>query len=395
MGMESPFFMTKLECPICGTVNEFENIKMGAYIESGRETDFAPRDIIWANPDYQPTSPLLYFMATCSHCFYTHEFNKEFKEWKNDNTFKMYRLKNLREKHLKKLAEPNSSIRTLGSAIDSKNYPFQSAVIKLLLGIYDELLMERPSALDLGRYYLRIAWLYRENEEGMSGVHQAEKMSLANWGRIVHGLIATGQDLKEKLDKLKNVVEIQFKVKSSDQEQNLKRESIKNNYLKVMKELSLLSSGLEQKSDELLSIYARSEKLAFEQSDKSFSLAEGFRSFPTFETFLSSLRKEWSEIPTNEYEAIKLSLKYYKQSFEQSRDISPGNQQIQATYLIGELSRRVGDYEEARKYFNVAIRAGQDFVNKNREDVNKIALARKVLELAFEQGKLNLAEAQS
>ena len=393
--MESPLFMTKLECPICGSVNEIENIKVGAYVEGGRETDFAPRDIIWANPDYQTTNPLLYFMATCSHCFYTHEFNKEFKEWKNDNTFKMYRLKGLREKHLKKLAEPDSLIRTMGSAIDAKHYPFQSAIIKFLLGIYDELFLERPSALDLGRYYLRIAWLFRENQKGMTTVHQAEKMSLANWGKTVRGLVAAGQDLKSRLDKLKSVVDAQFKMKSSDEEQNTKREAMRNDYLKIMEELNSLVSHLDRKSDELLSVYARSEKLVFDQGDKSFKLAEGFKSFPSFEAFFSSLLKEWREIPTNEYEAIKLSLKYYKQSFEQNRDINPGNQQIQATYIISELSRRVGDYEEARKYFNVAIRVGQEFINKNRDDVNKTALARKILELALEQGKLNLAEAQS
>ena len=88
-------------------------------------------------------------------------------------------------------------------------------------------------------------------------------------------------------------------------------------------------------------------------------------------------------------------MKYYKQSFEQSRDISPGNQQIQAAYLIGELFRRVGDHEEGKKYFNLAIRVGQDFVNKNRDDVNKTALARRILQLAIEQGKLNLVEAEA
>lgn len=394
MKIESPFFMSKLECPICGTTNEFENIKVGAYAETGRETDFSPKDVIWANPDYQAINPLLYFTASCSHCFFTHEFNKEFKEWKNDNVFKMYRLKTLREKHLKKLAEPDSIIRALGSAIDPKEHPFQSAIMKFLLGIYDEILLERPSALDLARYYLRVAWLFRENEGGGRGLHQAEKMNLSNLGKTVHELVSIHRGLKERLYKFRDMVEMHSKVKSQDENHNLKREAIRNDYLKTITELDSLISPLEQKSEQLLSIYARNEKLALEEGDESFKLSGGFKNFSSFESFLASLRKFWTEIPINEYEAMGFSLKYYKQSFEQSRDISPGNQQIQAAYLIGELSRRVGDYDEAKKYFNVAIRTGQDLVNKNKDDVNKAALARKILELAFEQGKLNLSEAK-
>ena len=44
-------------------------------------------------------------------------------------------------------------------------------------------------------------------------------------------------------------------------------------------------------------------------------------------------------------------VEYYKKAFADGRNISPGNQQIQASYLIAELSRRIGDYDEAKQYF--------------------------------------------
>ena len=45
MASESSFFLTKIECPICGTYNEFENIKMGSYNEQDR-LDSAMDDLL-------------------------------------------------------------------------------------------------------------------------------------------------------------------------------------------------------------------------------------------------------------------------------------------------------------------------------------------------------------
>ena len=75
MQNDSPFLLSKVECPICKTLNEFEIIKVGAYAERGRDTDFCPLDIHWRFPPYQAYNPLVFFAATCSNCFYTRELN--------------------------------------------------------------------------------------------------------------------------------------------------------------------------------------------------------------------------------------------------------------------------------------------------------------------------------
>ncbi len=33
MANDSPFYLTRLECPICKTLNEFETVRVGAYVE--------------------------------------------------------------------------------------------------------------------------------------------------------------------------------------------------------------------------------------------------------------------------------------------------------------------------------------------------------------------------
>jgi uncharacterized protein (DUF2225 family) len=160
---ETPLFLTRIECPVCGTVNEYETIRVGAYTEGERDTDFCPSYIKWRNPKYQRFHPLLFFTATCSHCQYTREFNGKFKDWSRDNNFRTYRLKSIKEKHLSYLAAADSFIKLVGGFLDQENYPDETAVLKLLLAAFDELLNEHPSHLDLGRFYLRVAWLFRHS----------------------------------------------------------------------------------------------------------------------------------------------------------------------------------------------------------------------------------------
>ena len=152
MANESPFYLTRLECPICKTLNEFETVRVGAYVEKGRDTDFCPLKVEWRYPKYQSYNPLAYFTATCSNCYYTREFNNSYKEWKNDGNFRTYRLKTVKEKHLDQLATADSVIKKMGQGIDLAEYPSESAILKLHLAAFDELFAERPSQLDLGRF---------------------------------------------------------------------------------------------------------------------------------------------------------------------------------------------------------------------------------------------------
>ncbi|MFQ5454381.1 MAG: DUF2225 domain-containing protein, partial [Candidatus Zixiibacteriota bacterium] len=120
-----------------------------------------------------------------------------------------------------------------------------------------------------------------------------------------------------------------------------------------------------------------------------------FGQFHSFTEYMLSLKEKWNKIVTNEKEALEKAVYYYKEAFAGGRDISPGNQQIQASYLIAELSRRIGDYDNARQYFNSTIKYGQEFIYNNRNDKSRTALARKILELAIEQGKINMEALKS
>jgi hypothetical protein len=254
MKLESPFFLTKVECPVCGQINEFENIKAGAYTETDRDTDFCPKGIIWANPEYQKINPLLYFMATCRNCFYTHEFNESFKEWKMDRFFVTCRRSLIQEKHRQELKPERGVINRLGEALNPEGHPFESAVIKLLLGIYDEKIIEGSNPLDLGRYYLRIAWLYRENQKRKNAPHEIEKLNLTSLEQTLISLQSNFQNQERKIYDLKASLDACFPTETGMAEMDQKKEQFQLKYLKGLEKIQEDISSLQEGLDELVDI---------------------------------------------------------------------------------------------------------------------------------------------
>ncbi len=386
MTSETPVFLTKVECPICKTINEFETIKVGAYIETDRDTDFCPKDVKWRNPRYQAYNPLLYFTATCTNCFYSREFNNRFKEWKNDAYFKTFRLKAVKEKHLEMMASADSVIKEIGIELDPNRYPNETAILKLVLAIIDESMYEKPVHLDLGRFYLRIGWLYRAIESGENTNVQVSR------GHIIE--VESGfNDLKRVLESVSdNVTVIERAVAEQFSDDTISAElksllyQVKDKYSVELASFREMLSLLDGKLDALKTIIQEHRQLTLGTDDGTQS---GFHNHASFHDFLNKLNQKWDIIPRNEKEALTLAANHYVRAYEEGYDIAEGNQQIQASYLIAELSRRIGEYERAKEYFNKTIRSGQEFIHRYKGDKSRTALARKILELAIEQGRSN------
>ncbi|UCD62822.1 MAG: DUF2225 domain-containing protein [Candidatus Zixiibacteriota bacterium] len=393
MSSESPFFLSKIECPICKTVNEFETVRVGAYYEDGRDTDFCPTSIRWRYPRYDGYNPLVFFTATCGNCYYTREFTKSFKEWKSDNNFRTYRLKSVKEKHLDQLAVADSIVKKMGESIDVSRHPNESAIIKLNLAIFDELLCEHPSDLDLGRFYLRLAWIFRDQEKGENpGLRFLRGLMLEVDNRF--------QTFRERFESARQELAAFARHLSSHFESNELSSEVKARMGpfkdKLMEQVQSLAGEADGSSQRLQTLVELMEEYkAVAMGDEVGGEAAAYGQWSSFGEFLMSLKRGWEGIVTNEREALEKAIHYYKRAFSSGRDISPGNQQIQASYLIAELSRRIGEHDDARQYFNSTIKHGQEFIYQNRKDPSRTALARKILELAIEQGRANMEALKS
>ncbi|MEW5993425.1 MAG: DUF2225 domain-containing protein [Candidatus Zixiibacteriota bacterium] len=393
MSSDTPFFLTKVECPICRTINEFETVRFGAYVEEGRDTDFCPVGITWRHPRYQAYNPLTYFIATCGNCYYSRELTGEFKDWKDDQQFRMYRLRTVKERHLEHLARDGSFVRQMGQAIDMHQFPNESAILKLLLAVFDEELTEHHSTLDMARFYLRVGWVFR-SIEAQSDPQHTRLQGMVFDLESKHGhLNSAWQELQRHLGGFEDHIKRHF----SEKDVTIRFQDRLVQYREKFNEvMSAVNNAAVQTSVELrvLEQLMREYRSVVAGSDIS-AARRTFHGFASFSDFLLDLHRVWPGVVTGEREALAKAVHYYKQAFTEGRDIAPGNQQIQACYLIAELSRRTGDYEQAREYFNGTIRRGQEFIYRNRDDHTRTALARKILELAIEQGKLNMAALQT
>ena len=392
MSIDSVLYLTKLECPVCGTINEFETIRVGAYTEGDRMSDFCPSVIKWRNPKYQKYHPTLFFTATCSNCNYTREFNNAYRQWKTDNNFRTYRQKTLKEKHLLELSGNNSIIKEIAAHLDQENYPDETAILKLILAIYDDQLTGHPSQLDQGRFYLRIAWMFRHMEALSNATGQnieVVKSRAGNLNDIERTLIDLDMwwaGFKRNLEYVREAVETHFSHPSFSSDPA--GEDCRDKLLQLA-QLDQDGAALIQELQQRLVTGSTEENNTNQDGDYRYFTHDSFRSF------LTELHNVWDGVPRDEREALKLTIKYYIEAFEAGREIARGNPAIQAAYLIAELSRQIGDHNTARKFFNNTVRMGQSFINEIKGDRTRTALARKILELAMTQGKKNLAEAKA
>ncbi len=371
---QEPFSILKIECPVCGGINPHADIRPMSYRETGSDTDFCPLGRVWANAVYQAHDPLWYFMASCAKCFYTRELTPEFTGWAKDANFKTYRQPKIRDKHLAAAAAQNGIVQFLGSHIDAEKYPAESAIIKFLLGIYDELTTDRTSSLNMGRYFLRTAWLFRGqgapvDTEGSTGAPLKRVRAMIS--DADHALRAYDQ----KVTGIKTVFESDVAPTLKDRDRSGE----------VAKEMSASIAALQRSHAELAAICDSVEQAVPGEA----SSGSAFHAFASIDQFLRKAKELWNDVPLTEHEALVRACECYKKAYETGSEVKEGVGQVQVAYLIAELSRRTGDFATAEQYFNTMLKVGGQLATSRTETPATVNRTRKLLELGREQARAN------
>jgi tetratricopeptide (TPR) repeat protein len=265
--------------------------------------------------------------------------------------------------------------------------------MKLSLAIYDEMLNERPSNLDLGRFYLRIGWVFRDLERGENPGVKFLKGLMLQIDQRYHTFKDQLDNTHEQLAAFSRHLLSHFETNELSTEIKSRMDPFRGKFESQVQALGVDLANTHDKIGALSALMDEYKSAALGNEIGTDGVT--FGQHGSFAEFLMSLQRDWDGIVSNERESLEKAVHYYKEAFSGGRDISPGNQQIQASYLIAELSRRIGQFDEARQYFNSTIKYGQEFIYQNRKDPSRTALARKILELAIEQGKINMEALKS
>jgi hypothetical protein len=161
MVKETPFVLVNVKCPFCETESTQRYIKSRMFQPDVVEEDTHAATYKWENPEFAQVRPNFYHIWHCPACHFCDE-----KETFRGEDKSSGKLELIKEKLLIHSRMPKSMISRMGGAIDFShdNYSMESAILAHLLAIYEQELLS-PSMRQhakLARFYLRLAWLYRE-----------------------------------------------------------------------------------------------------------------------------------------------------------------------------------------------------------------------------------------
>jgi len=370
----SPFESVLASCPACGKGFLEQRLNPGSYRVTSSDTDFYPAQRVWLHSDLSHISPLAYFMQTCPSCFFTGEANETIFQM-GPPASENYQQKLQIERHLNQIEKPGSFLDKLATAYKTCPQAYSRVVIKFLLGIYDEKLKDQYSNYNLARYYLRLAWVFRESHLSDPNENQTEK------GMLKGNLEKLSQQHKKYLgqaEKLRGLLEQEFLTVDPGPPDYSDSGSGYQEILKSLEE-QVLPAG--QKTDDLLAFL--NDKVGFADEIDSLTSLGDFN----LASFLLDSKSVWPGVPLNETVALKFSLSYYNQYFDSLPEGANLGPQVQTAYLIGELFRRVGEYPQSRKFFSLAISLGETCLQKEKETYRS-AFARKIIDLANRQQSL-------
>lgn len=170
----NPFVDSKAECPVCSTKVINKRIKPRLYAEQDPDVDLRPRKVTWLEKGLEDYIPRFYYIWFCPKCRFAAGDSFFESPVKNTELRPMVFTKKMKtildkDPYVKKLVGYLSK-----DIIPSEPNPFQSVKLHLLAIFLIQQLeeMEKRDTLNLGRYCLRLAWVYRDITESPELSHK-------------------------------------------------------------------------------------------------------------------------------------------------------------------------------------------------------------------------------
>ena len=156
-----PVYQESASCPLCKKKQPFSNIRHQSYTIMKTDPDTHINSINWSHPSYNDINPNHYYIWTCSDCLYTDKIS-HFKSTTQNND----EVKRFRDTSASMFKTHDRVFDELGTFIIGTPAIHEKSLAQHLLYIYvlEQSKMTIIMYNELGRAYLRTAWLFRDEK---------------------------------------------------------------------------------------------------------------------------------------------------------------------------------------------------------------------------------------
>lgn len=164
----------EITCTVCGTPNAFFRLKPDICRPGNQEGDGHPRVWRWNKPGFDTVDPKQLFWGICKKCRFAGELDDaDFRTCDKDpDAYKAQFSSPGLERLVSGSLSDKTAVQALGKLI-APNDLFASAIAQFHLGIFSHCLRHEISPGSMARYYLRLAWVYRDQETYYAGANTA------------------------------------------------------------------------------------------------------------------------------------------------------------------------------------------------------------------------------
>lgn len=372
----TPLRTKNFHCPACGKsapITYLPSESSRLYTSENHEPDKHTTKWKWQNPIWSDINPYLYTLWFCPECYFT-DFEEDFK---HDHSNPRNKISALKPLVLNEKEKENSVINFLGKDIDYKKMTPIMGIKTFLLAIFIQELItdikkdnEYHHTRDwnkLGRLYLRLAWLYRENKSDNHLAKEANKFTLVD--ESLHELRQSINITKNKIKNCEDLVNASI----TDTEDQL--------LSKIFTAKTQTVENLEKLAVTLNATIVKIKTEIGENKDESELDKE-------LKTLMIDLSTMWTEASFTEEKAMRQAIKFYSMTAENDTYLTPMGA-FNVAEFTATLWKMMGKDREALTVLEELVRRASNQRTKITRKLNTKASMVDKLKIEEELKKMN------
>lgn len=370
---QSPFLKKNIVCPACKKPSQQRFFRHRAFVPQDKESDQHVLSYKWLSKNVEPVHPPFYHFYFCPLCFFSESSEEYANMRKTDHGIRLVQAFNGAD------ASKRALIELLGKQINYDEIDFHSALNIHLLAIVIQLLPkdDMVDSYKVGRFFLRAAWLYREqdpqNKEEAPEIQKVDQTphlstSLNAFQQALQNAQETWQTLRKQLPDSTSTID---HADSASKAGAIAQASDNLDKLFSVQFALIKTIGTSIK-----------EVPAQKTVDAGQKQCDAFFSYPSYTAFLANVKKAWPDLPYCEIDALRMAVKYFQKSLSSDEKFDSPRAYAAGLALVTDLMERCNDLEEAfgivrgiyRSSTDARLKCQQALKNKETDESEKAHL---------------------